>query len=272
MASPKPPNRHCVTFLTDFGTRDTYVGQMKGVALAINPAVQLVDLSHEIPPQDILRGAFAWNDAVASFPHKTIHVGVVDPGVGSERRVIAAEIGDHCFVCPDNGLLSVILQKATVRRIVCLDNPAWWRSEVSNTFHGRDIMTPVAAAWSLGHDLAEFGTPLTAPLVILPSADVIRGRTFLNGQVIAIDRFGNLITNLESCEIPQSATSVHVELGAFRVNGVSKCYSDVPQGEPVALTGSSGRIEISIRNGSAADELQAECGRRVIIRWTGANE
>jgi S-adenosylmethionine hydrolase len=268
----KPPNRCCLTFLTDFGVRDTYVGQMKGVALSINPDAQLVDLSHEIPPQQILRGAFIWSDAVAAFSRDAIHVGVVDPGVGSNRRLIAAEVGEYRFVCPDNGLLSVILQREKVRRAVCLDERRWWRTSVSNTFHGRDILTAVAAAWSLGHDLEELGSPVTTPLVTLPLANLIRGRTSLTGQIINVDRFGNLITNINSQELPRNAKSFKVEVGSFRIDGVATCYADVEPGEMIALAGSANRIEIAIRDGNAADELQVDCGRRVVVRWTESNE
>ena len=272
MALSRSNSRPCITFLTDFGTRDTYVGQMKGVALGINPNVRLIDLSHDVPPQQILQGAFAWNDAVAAFPSGTIHVGVVDPGVGSDRRLLAAEIGEHRFVCPDNGLLTVILQREHPHRIVRLDNPRWWRSPVSNTFHGRDILTPVAAAWSLGHDLAEFGSTLTTPLVTLPLADSVRGKSSLSGQVIDVDRFGNLITNIESTAWPVEAQTLQIDVGAFRIDGISRCYADAEPGEPLALTGSSGRLEIAIRDGNAADEFQAEFGHRVVVRWKAAQK
>lgn len=271
MAPSSLPNRQCVTFLTDFGTRDTYVGQMKGVALGINPDVQLVDLSHEIPPQQILRGAFVWSTAVSGFPRGTIHVGVVDPGVGSQRRLVAAEIDEQRFVCPDNGLLTFILKRGRVGRAVSLDNPRWWRSKVSSTFHGRDILTPVAAAWSLGQDLAEFGTPLTSPLMTLQMAEVTRGRKSLGGIVIDVDRFGNLITNIESSDLPAHATKLQFDIGTFHIEGLMECYANAEPGEPVALIGSSGRLEFAIRDGNAADELHAEFGRRVAVRWAGAD-
>ena len=259
-----------MTFLTDFGTRDTYVAQMKGVALGINPQAQIVDLTHEIPPQQILRGAYVWNDAFSAFPSGTIHVGVVDPGDGSDRRLVAAEIGEHRFVCPDNGLLTVILQYGMIHRAVKLDHPKWWRKSVSNTFHGRDILSPVAAAWSNGVDLAEFGSPLDSPLVTLPLANHSRGKTSLIGQVVDIDRFGNLVTDIELSQLSIEKQRIRVEIGSFQVQGLSKCYSDVDEGEPLALIGSSGRLEISIRNGNAAEEIQSEFGRRVVVRWEGA--
>ena len=232
----------------------------------------MVDLSHAIPPGQILRGAFAWFDAVTAFPPGTIHVGVVDPGVGSHRALVAAEIGDYRFVCPDNGLLTVVLRHSSVHRAVRLDNPSWWRPKVSNTFHGRDILTPVAAAWSLGHDLLEFGSPLTSPLVTLAHAEVLRGRTSLTGIIVNVDRFGNVITNIDSADLPVNARSFQLEIGAFRITEFVRCYADAGPGEPMVLVGSSGRLEIAIRDGSAAAEFDAEFGRRIVVRWTEPNE
>lgn len=262
-------SRPVITFLTDFGSQDSYVGQMKGIALGINPDVRLVDLTHEIPAQHIRRAAYLWNDSLDAFPTSTIHVAVVDPGVGSDRRLIAAEIGPYRVVCPDNGLLTEILHRATVRRVVRLDDPQWWRPRVSATFHGRDILTPVAAWWSLGRDLGDLGSPLTTPLITLASAPTTRGKNSLTGHIVHIDRFGNLITDINPVELPSHALRLRFELGTFQIHGLSRCYSDVSTGEPLALTGSSGRLEISIRDGNASDEFQVECGRRVVVRWEG---
>ena len=131
-------------------------------------------------------------------------------------------------------------------------------------------MSPVAAAWSLGVDLAEFGSPLALPLVTLPLVSHSRGKTSLIGHVVDIDRFGNLVTDIEPAQLPPDAQSLRCEIGAFHVHGLSKCYFDVDEGEPLALIGSSGRLEISVRNGNAAEEIQAEFGRRVVVRWEGA--
>lgn len=261
-------SRGCITFLTDFGTRDSFVGQMKGVALGINPDVLLVDLTHEIAPQQILQGAYAWADAVDAFPQNSIHVGVVDPGVGSTRKLIAAEIGRWRFVCPDNGLVTVILQKYPLHRAVVLDRPTWWRERLSNTFHGRDIMTPVAAAWSIGRDLSEFGSPIEAPLVMLATTHLAQGRSSIVGEVIDFDRYGNVITNIEASLLPLKHQSIQIEMGAFRISEISACYSDVEMGDAVALIGSHGRVEIAVRDGNAAEEFQVTRGRRVAIRWT----
>ena len=268
MSTLPDSRRPCITFTTDFGTRDTYVGQMKGVALGINPDLHLIDLSHEIPAQQILRGAYVWSDGVRAFPAETVHVGVVDPGVGSERRLIAAEIGNQRFVCPDNGLLSVILEREPLRRAVVLDQPKWWRASVSNTFHGRDILTPIAAAWSLGHDLGDFGSPVTSPLVTLSLPRKVKGGNSLTGQVVDIDHFGNLMTNIEASDLPAEFDTFRVEIGSFPITGLARCYADGEPGEPIALIGSAGRLEIAVREGRAADEFQAAQGLRVTARWT----
>jgi S-adenosylmethionine hydrolase len=265
-----PNSNCCITFLTDFGTQDTYVGQMKGVALGIDPGANLIDLTHEIPPQQVLRAAYVWADAIDAFDPETVHVAVVDPGVGSDRRLIAAEIGPYRVVCPDNGLLTVILRRASVRRAVVLNNRAFWRAAVSDTFHGRDILTPVAVSWGRGADLSEFGSPLTEPLVTLTAATPTRGKTSIIGQVIHVDRFGNLITNITAGDLPVPALPLTVEIGSFQISGLSRCYTDVPIEEPLALMGSSGRLEISIRNGNAAEEFNADFGRRVVVRWEGS--
>jgi dethiobiotin synthase len=263
-----------MTLLTDFGYQDTYVGQMRGVISAINPAALVIDLTHAIAPQQILQAAIALDDAVDAFPPGTIHVAIVDPGVGSQRRAIAAEVGPYRFVCPDNGLLTPILQRYPLHRAVQLDEPRWWRSDVSNTFHGRDLFAPVAAAWSLGRDLSEFGSPLgTLQKLTLPGYEVQSGpgssAGFALGQVLTVDHFGNLITNLPQTAIPLESGLIEVEIGGKRILGLVGCYADRLPGECVALFGSSGRLEIAIVNGDARSELQLQQGEPVTVRWSG---
>lgn len=265
--------RPCISLLTDFGLQDSYVGQMKGVIASINPAAIVIDVTHGIPPQQILQAAVTLSDAIDSFPPRTIHLVVVDPGVGSQRRAIAAEIGDHRFVCPDNGLLSVLLQRIPLQRAVCLDQPRWWRPAVSGTFHGRDLFAPVAAAWSLGHDLSEFGSPIVQPLqeLTLPECRIDRlddASTVIEGQVVMVDHYGNLITNIPRGAIPADASQVTVQITIRQVSGFVHCYADRRSGECVALFGSSGRLELAIVNGSAANELQAGVGAVVVVRCT----
>ncbi|WP_375314908.1 S-adenosyl-l-methionine hydroxide adenosyltransferase family protein [Schlesneria sp. DSM 10557] len=267
MASSLGSACRCITFLSDFGMRDTYVAQMKGVALGINPDVHLVDLTHEIPPQDVLLATFLWSDALDAFPENTIHVGIVDPGVGSDRNLIAAEIGPFRVVCPDNGLISVLLQRESVRRVVKLDHLSLWRRTVSSTFHGRDILTPVAAAWSRGVDLSELGTVYSEPLVTLPLATPTFSQSSITGRIIDVDRFGNLITNIAASLLPEDRNSLRFEAGPCQVHELSRCYADAPVGEPLALIGSCGRLEFAIRDGNAAEEFQLSRGRRVVVRW-----
>ena len=242
---------------------------MKGVAFGINPDAQLIDLTHEIPPQKILQAALIWNDAINAFPAETIHVGVVDPGVGSSRRLVAAVINGRRFVCPDNGLLSAILQTGPLEQAVSLDETRWWRPSVSSTFHGRDIMAPVAAAWSLGHELTEFGSALQEPLITVALPRLVRGKASIIGQVVHVDRFGNLITNIRSDQLPADLDQTLVEVGAYRIDGIATRYSDVEPDEIVALVSSGQFLEIAVRDGNAFDELQAGFGHPIVVRWSG---
>lgn len=266
-------NRPCITLLTDFGVQDSYVGQMKGVIAAINPAAIVIDLTHSISPQQIGQAALVLSDSLDAFPTGTIHLVVVDPGVGSDRRAIAAEIGSYRFVCPDNGLLSEILKRRPLQRAVRLDQSRWWRPTVSGTFHGRDLFAPVAAAWSLGHDLAEFGSPLEGPLTVmsLPDCWVERnadGVTIaIHGQVLAIDHFGNVVTNIPRSALPIGAPKSVIKIGDRALPRIVQCYADGREGECVALFGSSDRFEIAVVNGHAAKHLHAEVGQTVSIRF-----
>ncbi|HEY4258683.1 MAG TPA: SAM-dependent chlorinase/fluorinase [Schlesneria sp.] len=266
-------NRPCISLLTDFGLQDSYVGQMKGVIAAANPEAMVVDLTHAIPPQQVWQAAVTLSDSIDAFPPGTIHLAVVDPGVGSTRRAIAAEIGSYRFVCPDNGLLSLILQRHPLRRAVHLDQPRWWRPTVSGTFHGRDLFAPVAAAWSLGHDLAEFGSLLEGPLQELPvlNYSVTRGNDGVlmevHGNVLTVDHFGNLITNIPRSAIPADAAHVAIQVTNIELAGVVLCYADRCDGECVALYGSSGRLEIAVVNGDAARHLGAGIGTPICVRY-----
>ncbi len=264
--------RPCISLLTDFGQQDSYVGQLKGVIASINPEAIVIDLSHSIGAQQVAQAAIMLADAVESFPPGTIHVVVVDPGVGSARRAIAAEIGNQRFVCPDNGLLTLLLRRSEPQRVARLDQSRWWRSSVSATFHGRDVFAPVAAAWSLGHDLMEFGPLHDQPLISLAlpacsveSPDDLDSST-LRGEVVAIDHFGNLITNICRTDIPREATDIQVVVGQSCLSDIVRCYADRPEGDPVALFGSSGRLEIAIVNGSAARQMRIPSGGPVIVR------
>jgi len=254
-----------ITLLTDFGMQDTYVAQMHGVIAGLAPAVRVIDLTHAIEPQNVLHASVALTDAVEAFPDNTLHVVVVDPGVGSERRAIAAEIGCWRFVGPDNGVFTGVLGRWPLGRAVSLTNPQVFRSKVSRTFHGRDIFAPVAAHWAKGTALEDLGEPITEPLIRLkwPQPAISSGQ--IDGEVLIVDRFGNLTTNITVEQIPTDKPS-DVTIGPHAVGPIWSCYADAP-GQLLALIGSSGRLEVAIGDGSAARTLQLGVGAKVCVRW-----
>jgi S-adenosylmethionine hydrolase len=260
-----------ITLTTDFGLEDAYVGIMKGVILGINPAATIVDLCHAIPPQDVRAAAFLLHTAWRYFPPGTIHVVVVDPGVGSQRRAIAVNVGTATFLAPDNGVLSYVLAGMEEQRAqaVHLTNQWYWLSRVSATFHGRDIFAPVAAHLCLGVPLVELGEPLplgelvTFPLP-LPEHPGDGGWV---GHVVHIDHFGNLVTDLEPGAIGD-AQAVTIEVGGQHIVGLRRTYKEGTPGEPMALIGSSGRLEIAVPGGQAARWLKAQIGDPVRLYRT----
>jgi S-adenosyl-L-methionine hydrolase (adenosine-forming) len=262
-----------ITLTTDFGLTDSYVAQMKGVILGIAPDATLVDITHQIPPQDIVAGSAILADAVGAFPPDTIHLVVVDPGVGSERRAVAVETkarGERPgprFVAPDNGVLTGALQQFPLRRAVRLAERRFWRTDVSNTFHGRDLFAPVAAHLSRGIELTEFGPPLDWELILLPAdRPEVKGDE-IHGHIARTDSFGNLITNIDTSLIPEAVRPrVAIEVGMQRIDGISRFYGEKQPGELLALFGSSGRLEIAIRDGHAGQTLAAWSGDEVIVR------
>lgn len=264
-----------ITLLTDFGLSDTYVGQMKGAILAVNPQAVIVDLTHEVPAQQVRQGAFLLETAAAPFPAGTIHVAVVDPGVGSERRALAIETEHAWFVGPDNGLLSAALPAAARPagdapapvplppgvRAVELRNRRLHRREVAATFHGRDIFGPVAAHLSLGTPLEQCGPAAGSMLAFPPfRAERLAGGG-LRARVAAIDHFGNLITDARAEDLPPGAFTVTCQGHTLR--GPVRTYADAAG--PVALVGSAGFLEIAVPGGSAAALLGAQPGDEVRV-------
>jgi len=264
--TPKSSVSRIITLLTDFGTRDAFVGIMKGVILGIAPKVQLVDLSHDIPPQDILTGALTLRSAAPFFPPGTIHVAVVDPGVGSQRRAIVVETHDALFVGPDNGLLSLAFSAESIVRIIHLTNSQYFLPRLSSTFHGRDVFAPVAAHLSHGVSTEVFG-PVIPSLEQLSLPAVERTDTQLTGNVIAIDHFGNLMTNITEADLlPFPRETLWVSIGAVQIQGLVSTYAVVSPGAVAALINSWGMLEIAVRNGSAAQQLDTPVGTAVCIR------
>jgi S-adenosylmethionine hydrolase len=256
-----------VTLLTDFGTRDGYVAAMKGVVASISPRTRLVDVTHDVRPGDVGGAAWTLRRYWSLFPPDTVHLAVVDPGVGTERRALAARAGGRFFVAPDNGILSWVLHEVDLDAAVSLDQHRYRRDVVAPTFHGRDIFAPAAAHLSAGVALAELGSPLIHP-VRLPLPDTIRRGNEVEGSVVQVDRIGNLNTTLpvEWIDPQLERGPVRTLIGRHDVGTIRRTYGDVEEGEPVALIGSDRTVEVAVREGRAADRLKVGLGAPVIVR------
>jgi S-adenosylmethionine hydrolase len=257
--------RGLVALLTDFGTRDWYAAALKGVILSRLPRARLVDITHEIPPQDVVAGGFTLAAAAPYFPEGTVFLAVVDPGVGTSRALLAAQADGRRFVGPDNGLLAPSLARARARTVVTLANRRFWGPAVSRTFHGRDIMAPVAAFLARGGSLRRLG-PVRARVRPLPLPAVAQRGGIVAGAVVHIDAFGNLITNLEAQRwLPlRPEGRVTLRYRGRRVPVVSS-YADGRPGELVAVVGSLGLVEFAVPLGSAAARVRARRGDPVIL-------
>lgn len=244
-----------ITVTTDFGMKDPYVGIMKGVILNINPGACIVDITHEIAPGNIIEGAHVLKDTYRFFPKGTIHIGVVDPGVGGNRRPIAIKTEDFFFVGPDNGLFWPIIEQDKNPFIIHLTNKRYFLPNISSTFHGRDIFAPVAAHISRGVGLDNMGVPIKDPV----SLELERPQFYedrILGQVIRVDHFGNLITNISEQDIVKqfgNKRSLKVKIADIGISGISRAYSDVKPGKFLAIIGSSGFLEISANLARASD-------------------
>ena len=236
---------------------------MKGVILGVHPRCRIVDVTHDVPPQDVREAAYVLRGARSYFPPGTVFLCVVDPGVGGRRMPIAAEADGQLFVAPDNGLLSLV---GPFDLVVELSDESFFRQPVSHTFHGRDIFAPVAAHLASGSPLSEVGGRIDE-IEHLSFPTPVRVRGEVRGEVIRVDRFGNLVTNLRPGDLP-SGGSLVVRVGRRRVEGLSRSYEQVPVGRALAIVGSDGTVEVSIRDGSAADVLRAGVGDRVVASAT----
>ena len=257
-----------ITLTTDFGAGSPYAAAMKGVILSICPAATIVDIAHDIPPQDIRRGALVLDEAAEWFPAGTIHVAVVDPGVGTDRAIVYAEIGPQQFIAPDNGLLSRLAARTPPAKIIRLARPEHWLPEVSATFHGRDIMAPVAARLALGLDPDLLG-PAMERLATLDWPEVRQRPARIDGAVIEIDSFGNLITNI-TAEMLAGRPTDHrlcVVCNIYETWGIYRAYGNRPQGTLVAVIGSAGRLELAIVGDNAARRLGIGVGAPVTLAW-----
>ena len=256
-----------IALLTDFGLRDHYAGTMKGVILGICPEATLVDISHDVPPHDVLSAALELAAAYKYFPQGTIFLVVVDPGVGSSRRALAADTGDFRFVAPDNGVLTAVFQDTPARKVVELTERRYARPTVSRTFEGRDRFAPAAAWLAKGIQLAALGRPLNdylrlevpAPRV---AADVV------DGQVLRLDRFGNVVTNIDRRTFEKfvGGANVQIEAGGERIGRLVATYGEIGEGEICALFGSTDHLELAANAASAAERLRLGRGAAVTVR------
>jgi S-adenosylmethionine hydrolase len=254
-----------ITFTTDFGLRDPYVAEMKGVVLGIAgtaPGLHLVDVTHDIQPHDITEGALAVEAAAPRFPPGTVHVAVVDPGVGSDRRGIVVRARGQLFVGPDNGLFTPFVGDPD-REVFELASPAHRLPRVSRTFHGRDVFAPAAAHLALGVPPATLGPPVGDP-VRLTWPEVREAAGAVAGSVVHVDRFGNLVTSIAASHVEALGAEARVRIGG-RVLPLVGTYADLPAGGAGALVGSRNRLEIAVREGSAAGVLQARRGTPVVV-------
>jgi S-adenosyl-L-methionine hydrolase (adenosine-forming) len=255
-----------VTLTTDFGIGGPYVAALKGVLLELAPGTQLVDVCHTISPQNILEGGFVLAGIVDVFPRGTVHLAVIDPGVGTERRLIAVELAEQWFVLPDNGLITGVARGRTPTAIREITNPALRRSIVSATFHGRDILAPASAHLLRGGDPAELGPPRTKFITLRNFEPTADDQGYV-GEVIFRDAFGNLITNINADRLAETPRDAWViEIAGERIEGILRTYGDRLSGTLIALVGSSGWVEVAVVNGDAARQLTAGAGTTVWCR------
>jgi S-adenosylmethionine hydrolase len=257
-----------ITLTTDFGEGSPYVAAMKGVILSINPQARIIDLTHAIPPQDVRRGAMVLDEVTPLYPSGTLHIAVVDPGVGTPRQIVYAEIAGQRFIGPDNGLFSRLAARHEPTKIRAITEERLFRRPVAPTFHGRDIMAPAAAHLSLGLDPDELGPPRhVLETIAWPGAQKVANR--IAGQVTAVDSFGNLITNITRemlSDVPTDET-VGVFCDEHETRGIFKAYAEQPAMTLIALVGSNDCLELAIVDDSAAIMLGVGVGAPVEVRW-----
>jgi S-adenosyl-L-methionine hydrolase (adenosine-forming) len=253
-----------ITLTTDFGTKDGYAAQMKGVILGISPQALLIDVTHDIQPYSVIEGALVLKGVNRYFPKRTIHVGVIDPGVGGARRCIALKADNRFFVGPDNGLFSLIFESATEWEAREITNPACLLPTPHPTFHGRDVFAPAAAHLCTGKPFESVGPTIQDPIRLsLPGP--LQTPQGIQGEIIYVDRFGNLTSNIPEDMLTRKVRSV--EAGNARIAGIHRFFDQVREGEPVALINSFGFLEIAVNKRDAARELALGTGEPVKVLW-----
>ena len=253
-----------VTLLTDFGLADHYVGVMKGVILSTDPRITLVDLGHDVPPGEIEGGAFGLLASYSWFPRGTVHVAVVDPGVGTTRRPIVAVAGGQLFVAPDNVLLGYVLEREPGARVFHVTQEGCFRQPVSTTFHGRDVFAPVGAALATGVPPESLGPEISDAVRLAPLRPIDEGEGRLRGRVLQVDRFGNCVTSFTPRDLgPRAEGGFRLHAGASEIRELRRHFAGAPPAAPFAIWGSSGFLEIAVNGGSAAAVLGLGTGHEV---------
>ena len=261
-----------ITLLTDFGTDDEYVGLMKGVILSIRPSATIVDLTHQINRQDIVQAAFTIHSGYHYFPQGTVHLIVVDPGVGTERGLLALKLENHFFIAPDNGVLTLLFNEKNVSSLNLVTNPDYFRHPISQTFHGRDVIAPVGAHIANGLEVNELGpeTDLQKVICLDSLGARITEKGEIRGEVLTIDHFGNMITNINSEQLTECLHTaplqkIRIKFRSHVIKGLSETYAGGRSNTPLALIGSRGYLEIAINKGNAAQGLNAGRGDQVRV-------
>ena len=262
-----------ITLLTDFGTQDTYVGVMKGAILSINPFAVVVDVCHYIDPQDLIEAAYLIKSSYKYFPKGTVHIIVVDPGVGGNRSIVAVKLSDHIFLAPDNGVLTLLMDEGEVETIIRVENTHYFLNSISQTFHGRDIFAPVGSHISKGVPIEKLGPHLGIQNLIRLSIPkpYISDKNELIGMIISIDRFGNCISNINENGLNKfvkngSAKSFEINIGKTVIKRLSRSYTDVGPGCPLAIVGSFGYLEIALNCDNAGRQLNVKKGDAITLK------
>jgi len=257
-----------ITLMTDFGTSDYYVAAMKGMILQTNPKATIVDITHEISPQNLLHGAFVLRQTFPYFPANTICAAVVDPTVGSNRRIIAARYNGRIVIAPDNGLITLLHRDADLEEIRSVENRRYFADTLSSTFHGRDIFAPVAAHLSRGVAMDQLGPVVDQIEILNLTKPIFNDDGTIDGEIMLVDNFGNLISNISELDLSAAHSiraNLNVFVGSHKIGPVRSAYADVPSGKPLALIGSSQMLEVTVNMGNAAKILDGQPGTPISL-------
>jgi S-adenosylmethionine hydrolase len=264
-----------ITLLTDFGIDDAYVGIMKGVILSVNSCASIVDITHHVEPQNIVQASYIIQSSYIYFPEGTVHIVVVDPGVGSDRAILAVKKDNHFFLAPDNGILAPLIENKGADSIIRVTNPDYFLDSVSQTFHGRDIFAPVGAYLSKGINIKQLGHPVDQKKILKLNVKrpLILNEGLMSGEIVSVDRFGNLITNIDSGLLnkicaPGRDKAIEIRIGNKKIKGLANTYGCVKRKIPIAIIGSGGYLEIAVNCGSASSYFLAKTGDEIFVAAT----